>query len=198
MPKQASNFSQNSLHISEEPTKIIPLNSDVEKDIPFTYNDYQPADENTSAFAALKLHEKRAVLTEANIQLHGFRKSANYAERAKDPQTAHQILGYYCEKYASDPRRVEELFQEENDVERRFSEQRRPQNSLKAYYQKCSHGVAKRLDNFYSAEYDKINKIKNIMPEGRLSQSFRPVAINHSLTPLVQKKFAAEKGNGKK
>ena len=191
MPKDATNQqSPIDLRLSGEPAKIVPIKSDVIKDIPYTYNDYLPADESTSAFAALKLHEKRAVQTEANIQLLGYRKSEQYGARAQDPQTAYQILGYYCEKYAADPRRVRELVNAENDAEKRFIGQHRPQNALNAYYQKCSHGVAKRLDTYYSAEHDKIKQIKNIMPEGNLSHSFRTIQINTGLLNVAAKEKA--------
>ncbi len=191
MQKNASNqHSPAELRLTGEPAKIVPMKSDVVKDIPFTYNDYQPADEEHSPFAALKLHEKRAVQTEANIQLLGYRKSEQYGTRAQDPQTAHQILGYYCEKYAADPRRVKELVAAENDAERRFTGQRHPQNAINAYYQKCSHGVAKRLDYFYSPERDKINEIKKIIPEGNLSHSFRTIQINHNLFKMAAKEKA--------
>lgn len=103
------------------------------------------AEKPESNFVKLSGEKQRALLNEANLQVRGYQLSETYGAWASDNKNARLLLTAFCEHYAADPVKIEQLVK--HDSEHNY---KRPMNQDKeAYYQNSARSIAKSIDAGY-------------------------------------------------
>ena len=103
---------------------------------------YKNANNEDTAYSKLPIHQQRAVLNEANVQLKAYQLSKRYGEWAKEEENAKKLLAHFCEKYASNNNTVTKLAIKDSQEIYLY-----PLTAERmARREHCLQGIAKKLD----------------------------------------------------
>ena len=98
-----------------------------------------------SNFVKLSGDKQRALLNEASLQVRGYQMSETYGNWAADDKNARLLLTAFCEHYAADPAKIEQLTIQDSE----HNYKRPMAQDKEAYYQNTARSIAKSIDAGY-------------------------------------------------